>query len=82
MAKKDRVLSIGEVMQGNVSKEYLDKKEKIAVIKRRLYKLSGKRDELEDKISIVGEREDLLNEYNKVIRKMNKAQAELEELNG
>lgn len=78
--KSDRKLTLEEVLSGNVSEEYLDNKEKMAVISRHITRLANKRFDLEDKMELVGERDDLVKEYKKLTDKIVKLKDELSEL--
>lgn len=78
MAASDRVLTLTEVLSGKVTNEYLDIKEQKAIIKRHITRLADQRFDIEDKMSVIGEKKELLDKHQKLTAKIIKLQNELE----
>lgn len=74
----DRRLTLQEVLSGNFSKEYLDEKERVAIVKRHIRRLSEKKFDIEDKIEVVGLNDELALELSKLTKKIEKLKAEIE----
>lgn len=82
MAKSDRVLTLVEILEGNVTEEYLDIKERKVIIGRHMSRLDDRRFDLEDKIDIVGETDELIKERQKLTNKIDKLEKEYQNLRG
>lgn len=82
MAQSDRKLTMDEILQGNVTKKYLDNKEQKAIIHRHIYRLSQERDFCEEALKMdicTFRKEYFFNKLQKILDKMAQLKDKLKE---